>query len=198
MFFQQYLFVLFFFSLGKGKIYDSVLKIYCQTNVTVKRTKWQHKTLPKCSITQRLWNDLGQSVGEIQPPSLGLTSLWVKPPTQRNICVISWPSICINVFRSNLPKGGSRQGKIGNGIPFFKKLLLQTGGYSNKPAVHSNDLEACGNKCCCFGSMPKSKFWRVHCTQVSVSETLALLFFSFSNTGVWALFFHVISTNAYS
>ena len=27
--------------------------------------------------------------------------------------------------------------------------------------MHSSDLETCGQKCCYFGSIPKSNFWRV-------------------------------------
>ena len=27
--------------------------------------------------------------------------------------------------------------------------------------MHSSDLEACGKKCCYFGSIPKLNFWRV-------------------------------------
>ena len=37
--------------------------------------------------------------------------------------------------------------------------------------MHSNDLEACGMKFCCFWF----HFWRVHCTQVSDSRPLDLL-----------------------
>ena len=60
----------------------------------------------------------------------------------------------IKMFWPYLPPGADPgRGKIshgGGGFPFFKKLLLQTWKATATKRIHSNDLEACVMKCCCF------------------------------------------------
>ena len=74
----------------------------------------------------------------------------------------SWSLTSFVVFRPDPPRGGSRAGpKYVTGGP----LLQQTSSSDRKATatnqMHSSDLEACGKKCCYFGSIPKSNFWRV-------------------------------------
>ena len=61
----------------------------------------------------------------------------------------TWPSICIKVFRPYLPKGGSRAGqkKVAGG-PLLKKTYSSDWKATATNRMHSNDLEACGMKCC--------------------------------------------------
>ena len=51
------------------------------------------------------------------------------------------------------------------GVPFFRKLLLQTGRLTATNRVHSSDLEARGKKCCYFWFHSEVKFltrfWRL-------------------------------------
>ena len=44
------------------------------------------------------------------------------------------------------------------GVPFFKKLLLQTRMATATNQMDSNDLEACGKKCCYFWFHSEVKF----------------------------------------
>ena len=87
----------------------------------------------------------------------------------------SWHRTCIKVFWPDLPKGGSRAGrKIGDGG------LLQESASSDWKAtatnqMYSNDLEACGMKCCYFLFHSEVNFLCVHCSQVSDSGLLGLL-----------------------
>ena len=78
---------------------------------------------------------------------------------------IQRPSTCLFVsfhifnFCSRTPGADPGQDKNrSQGIPFFKKLLLQTGKATATNQMHSNDLEACGMKCCCFWFHSKVKF----------------------------------------
>ena len=62
----------------------------------------------------------------------------------------SWSGICIKMFWPYLPRGGSRARQNKSRGP-----LLQTTSSSDRKAtathwIHSNDLEACVMKCCCF------------------------------------------------
>ena len=58
------------------------------------------------------------------------------------------------MFRPYLPRG---RAKIGHGGPHLKKLFLgQKATATNR--MHSNDLEACGMKLCCFWFHSDVKF----------------------------------------
>ena len=50
------------------------------------------------------------------------------------------------------------EAKIGQGGPLLQKTSYSDWKATATNRMHSNDLEACGMKCCCFGSIPKSKF----------------------------------------
>ena len=62
------------------------------------------------------------------------------------------------MFRPYLPRGGSRAGqKWVTGVPILKKCFLaQKATATNR--MHSNDLEACGMKVCCFWFHSDVKF----------------------------------------
>ena len=51
------------------------------------------------------------------------------------------------------------------GVPFIRKLLLQTGRLQQQTECHSSDLETCGKKCCYFWFHSEVKFltrfWRL-------------------------------------
>ena len=62
------------------------------------------------------------------------------------------------MFRPYLPRGGSRAGqKEVTGVPILKKLFLAQKATATNP-MHSNDLEACGMKLCCFWFHSDVKF----------------------------------------
>ena len=68
------------------------------------------------------------------------------------------------VFQPCPPRGGSRAGQNrSQGAPFFNELLLRKDTAINR--MQSNDLEACGMKCCYiwFNSEVKflTHFWRL-------------------------------------
>ena len=64
--------------------------------------------------------------------------------------------------------------KIDHGGPLLKKnFFFRPEDYSNKPNVLNQHV---GWIVVIFGSIPKSNVWRVHCTQVSDSGPLVLLF----------------------
>ena len=74
----------------------------------------------------------------------------------------SWSLTSVVVFRPDPPRGGSRAGpKYVTGSP----LLLETSSSDRKATttsrMDSNDLEACGKKCCYFWFHSEVKFWRV-------------------------------------
>ena len=51
--------------------------------------------------------------------------------------------------------------KIGHGGPLLQETSSSDRKATATNRMDSNDLEACGKKCCYFGSIPKSNFWRV-------------------------------------
>ena len=54
----------------------------------------------------------------------------------------------------------SGRGGGGGVVPFFKKLFLQTGRLQQQTEfIHSNDLEACVMKFCCFSFHSVVKFF---------------------------------------
>ena len=78
----------------------------------------------------------------------------------------SWSLTSVVVFRPDPPRGGSRAGpKLVTGGP----LLQETSSSDRKATatnwMHSNDLEACGKKCCYFWFHSEVKFltrfWRL-------------------------------------
>ena len=66
--------------------------------------------------------------------------------------------------------------------------------------MYSNDLEACGMKCCYFCSIPKSIFLCLHCSQVSDSGLLGLLFMWPFTNDILLFISHISAsmTHAYS
>ena len=74
---------------------------------------------------------------------------------------VSWPRTCIKVFRPDPPKGGSRGGGYVTGVPFFKKLLLQTRRLQRQTKWIVIIKKHVGRSVDIFGFISKSKFWRV-------------------------------------
>ena len=58
-------------------------------------------------------------------------------------------------FPPDLPRGGSRAGKIGQRGPLLQETSSSDRKATATNQVDSNDLEACGKKCVIFGSIPK-------------------------------------------
>ena len=54
------------------------------------------------------------------------------------------------VFAQGRIQGKAKQVKGGGGFPFLKKLLQNGRLQQQTEFMHSNDLEACVMKCCCF------------------------------------------------
>ena len=58
---------------------------------------------------------------------------------------------------------GQIQGEAQIGHEGGGSLLQKTSSdWKATNGMHSNDLEACEMKCCCFGSISKSNFWHVN------------------------------------
>ena len=58
---------------------------------------------------------------------------------------------CVKVFRPDPPRGGSRGAKIGQrGSPSSKETSSSDRKATATNQMDSNDLEACGKKCCYF------------------------------------------------
>ena len=64
--------------------------------------------------------------------------------------VVFWPDLS----RADPGRGNNRS----RGVPFFKKLLLQTGRLQRTNRMHSSNLEACGKKCYYFWFHSEVKF----------------------------------------
>ena len=74
----------------------------------------------------------------------------------------SWSLTSVVVFRSDPHRGGSGAGqKLVTGVPFFKKLLLQTGRLQRQTKWIAMLYKHMGRSVVIFGSIPKSNFWRV-------------------------------------
>ena len=65
----------------------------------------------------------------------------------------SWPGTCIKMFWPYLPGAVPGRGKIGHGGSPSLKTSSSDRKATTTNRIHSNDLEACVMKCCCFGSI---------------------------------------------
>ena len=67
---------------------------------------------------------------------------------------------CFGHICSGMDPGLGKNRSLGDRgrVPIFKKLLLQTGKATATNRMHSNDLEACEMKCCCFWFHSEVKF----------------------------------------
>ena len=70
------------------------------------------------------------------------------------------------------------QGKIAQGGPLLQRTSSSDWKATATNRMHSNDLDACGMKCCYFGSFPKSNFWRVF--DVSLDLLILSYFYAIS------------------
>ena len=90
----------------------------------------------------------------------------------------------------------STQGRIQGRGPFLKKTSFSGRKATATSRMYSNYLEACGMNCCLF-LVPFQNFLRVHCTQVSDSGPLGLLFYKewrLIQRLIPVVFSHVINT----
>ena len=71
----------------------------------------------------------------------------------------SWSLTSIVVFRPDPPQGRGQNRSLG--VPFFKKLLLQTGRLQRQTEWIAMIKKHVGRSVVIFGSIPKSNFWRV-------------------------------------
>ena len=67
----------------------------------------------------------------------------------------SWPGTYIKMFWPFLPRSRSRARKnrsrgVGGGGPLLQKASSSDRKATATNRIHSNDLEACVMKCCCF------------------------------------------------
>ena len=92
------------------------------------------------------------------------------------VLMVSYKCCC---FSAGSTRGGSRGGtKRGHGGPLLQETSSSDQKATATNQMHSNDLEACGMKCCyfLFHSEVKVKFFMIHRSQVSDSGPLGLLF----------------------
>ena len=72
----------------------------------------------------------------------------------------SWSGTCIKMFWPYLPKGRSRarqnRSRVG---PLLQKTSSSDRKATAANGIHSNDLEACVMKCCCFWFHSVVKFF---------------------------------------
>ena len=74
----------------------------------------------------------------------------------------SWSLTSVVVFRPDPPRGRAKIGHGGGGgVPFFKKLLLQTGRLQRQTEWIAMIYKHVGRSVVTFGSIPKSNFRRV-------------------------------------
>ena len=83
--------------------------------------------------------------------------------------------ITLRCFGHICPRADPEQGKNGSRRPFFKQFLLQTRRVQQQPECITMIFTHMGWSVVVFGSIPKSNFWHVHCTQVSDRDPLDLL-----------------------
>ena len=89
----------------------------------------------------------------------------------------SWPRTCIKVFRPYLHRGGSRAGqKIGHGGSPSSKNFFQTRRLQQQTKYIAMILKHVRWSVVVFGSILKSNFLCFHCSQISDSGPLGLLF----------------------
>ena len=71
----------------------------------------------------------------------------------------SWPRTCIKVYQPDPPRGGSRAGqKLVTGGPLLQETSSSDRKTTATNKMDSNDLEACGKKCCYFWFHSEVKF----------------------------------------
>ena len=71
----------------------------------------------------------------------------------------SWPGTCIKMFWLYLPRGWSRARQNRSRGPLLKKTSSSDWKATATNWMHSNDLEACVMKCCCFWFHSVVKFF---------------------------------------
>ena len=62
----------------------------------------------------------------------------------------SWPGTCLKMFWPYLPRGESRARQNRSGGSLLQKTSSSDWKATATNRIHSNDLEACVMKCCCF------------------------------------------------
>ena len=108
----------------------------------------------------------------------------------------SWPRTCIKVFRPDPPRGGSRAGpEEVSGGPILQETSSERKAIATNQ-MNSNDLEACGKKCCFIFVPLRSQIFDAFVTSFWTKSFLriSMLFYRFlSSKELYLHLFCVIS-----